>query len=176
MKRTTVNKVAILFLSSITAVGCSEGESKHIESNKGDVKSSIAANDQSAEELKEELAEIQKAEEKRLEIEHSNSTTLEFDKLKHDFGDVMPESSNTTEFTVTNTGDKPLIISDVSASCGCTTPMKPEGPIAPGESDVIMVTFKSKPGQVNEIKKTVTVTANTMSKVHMLEIRAFVKE
>ena len=54
-------------------------------------------------------------------------------------------------------------------------PQKPEGPIAPGKSDVIKVTFKSKPGQENEIKKTVTVTANTEEKIHLLEIRAFVK-
>ena len=89
---------------------------------------------------------------------------------------MLPDSDNTTVFTVTNTGDKPLILEDVSASCGCTMPRKPEKPILPGESDVIEVTFHPKPGQVNEIKKSITVTANTMKKVHMLEIRAFVKK
>ena len=72
-------------------------------------------------------------------------------------------------------GNKPLIISNVSASCGCTMPKKPEKPIAPGKSDVIEVVFKSKPSMKNEIKKTITVTANTIKKIHKLEIRAFVK-
>ena len=104
-----------------------------------------------------------------------NITTLKFDKVLHDFGDVISEEENLTSFIVTNTGDKPLIISDVSTTCGCTTPKKPSGPIAPGASDEIQVTFKSKPTQKNEIKKTVTITANTPERVHKVDIRAFVK-
>lgn len=175
--RRSIYALSYLLLTAGFFTSCGGSESDTIKSHEGDeVSSSIAANDQSAEELKKELAEIQQEEEKRLEEERSRSTTLEFDRLSHDFGEVHPDTDNTTAFKVTNTGDKPLIISDVSASCGCTTPLKPEGPIAPGESDVIMVTFHPKPGQINEIKKTVTVTANTMNKVHMLDIRAFVLE
>jgi hypothetical protein len=92
----------------------------------------------------------------------------------HDFGNVGSDSENTTEFIITNTGNMPLIIQDVTASCGCTTPQKPEKPIAPGMTDVIKVTFKPKEGQINEVRKTVTVTANTPQKVHKIEIRAFV--
>ena len=76
-------------------------------------------------------------------------TTMSFDKRYHDFGNVKQEVDNTTTFIVTNTGDKPLIIEDVAASCGCTTPQKPTAPILPGKSDKITVTFKSNPGQVN---------------------------
>ena len=54
-------------------------------------------------------------------------------------------------------------------------PKKPEGPILPGETDVIEVKFHPKPGQKNEIIKTVTVTANTVEKIHTEEILAFVK-
>lgn len=156
-------------------VSCSTDGSHEITAQDGEVVSSISANNQSEQELEEELKEIRE-EELRVEKEkRESSTTLSFDKLTHDFGDVGQDSNNTTAFTVTNTGDKPLIISDVSASCGCTTPKKPSGPIAPGESDIILVTFSPKPGQKDEIKKTVTVTANTMEQVHTLEIRAFVK-
>lgn len=154
---------------------CGSETDHSITAQDGEVVSSISATNQSEEELAEELKEI-RAEELRIEKERKeSSTTMKFDKLKHDFGDVLQDSENTTVFTVTNTGDKPLIISDVSASCGCTTPKKPAGPIAPGESDIIEVTFAPKPGQKDEIKKTVTVTANTMDQVHTLEIRAFVK-
>ena len=158
-------------------VACSESTNDKITSQDGEVISAISANNEASEkELKEELKEIEEEENKRIAEEKAMSTTLEFDKLKHDYGDVKPDSDNKTVFTVTNTGSKPLVIENVSASCGCTTPIKPEKPIAPGESDVIEVIFHPKPSQLNEIKKTVTVTANTMEKIHLLESRAFVKE
>ncbi len=153
---------------------CSSSTDK-IKARDGEIVSNVAAGELSDKELKESLKEIQKEEAAILAKEKASSTTLSFDKMKHDFGNVKSEVENTTEFIVTNTGNKPLIISDVSASCGCTMPQKPEGPISPGKSDVIKVAFKSKPGQENEIKKTVTVTANTEEKIHLLEIRAFVK-
>lgn len=161
----------VVFIAS-----CSDNSTQEITSQEGEVTSSYSATNQSEKELQEELKEIQAEEERRLEELEASSTTLKFDKFKHDFGDVEADSDNTTVFTVTNTGKMPLIISDVSASCGCTTPVKPEGPIEPGESDVIEVTFHPNPGQINEVKKTVTVSANTLDKVHLLEIRAFVKE
>ena len=153
-------------------ISCSPSE-EIVEKDAG-FTSSVSAGSQSEKELKESLKEFEKAEEARLSAIEESSTSMEFDKLTHDFGDVLPDSDNTTVFTVTNTGNKPLILEDVSASCGCTMPKKPEAPILPGESDVIEVTFHPKPGQVNEIKKSITVTANTVQKVHLLEIRAFV--
>lgn len=165
--------IPILVVSVLVSCG---GESElGAKPQTGKVVSKVDANEELPEDVKKELAETQRKireEEKKLE---DTLTTLSFDKLKHDFGDVQPETDVLTEFTVTNTGNKPLIIEHVSASCGCTTPQKPEQPIAPGASDIIKVKFKSKPGQMNEITKTVTVTANTKEKTHKLEIRAFVK-
>ncbi len=140
-----------------------------------EVSSTIAADELSQKELEESLAKIRQEEEEKERKAKEAQTTLEFDKLTHDFGNVKPETPNTTTFRVKNTGTKPLIIENVEASCGCTTPKKPEKPILPGESDDITVTFKSNPGQSGEQKKTVTVTANTEDKTHLLEIRAFVK-
>lgn len=172
-----MKRIFLPLLAAGLMVACQNEKEAEITAQDGEVVSSVSANNnQSEKELQEELKEIQKEEQQRLQELKESSTTLKFDKLRHDFGNVLPDSDNTTEFTVTNTGDKPLIIQDVSASCGCTTPKKPDGPIAPGKSDVIEVTFHPKPGQVNEITKTVTVTANTMDKIHTLEIRAFVKE
>lgn len=169
-----MNKTLIIVGLVVVASACSNS-SNEIKAQKGEIVSNAAAGDLSDKELKESLKEIRAEEEKQLAIERASNTTLSFDKLKHDFGNVKPEVENVTEFVVTNTGKNPLIISDVSASCGCTMPQKPEAPILPGKSDVIKVAFKSKPGQENEIKKTVTVTANTDDKIHLLEIRAFVK-
>jgi hypothetical protein len=169
-----MNNGIIAVALGLVMSSCSDS-SHEIKAQDGEVVSSVVAGAQSEKELKEALKEIEAEEKQLLKQEKDSYTSLTFDKLKHDFGNVRAEEENTTEFKVTNTGNRPLILSDVSASCGCTMPQKPEGPIAPGESDVIKVTFKSKPGQENEIKKTVTVTANTEEKIHMLEIRAFVK-
>lgn len=141
----------------------------------GKIQSGVAAGGQSEAELKESIREVAKEEAERAQAEKMNSTTLKFDKMIHDYGDVKPDSENTCQFKVTNTGKKPLVIENVSASCGCTTPHKPEGPIAPGASDYIEVGFHPKPGQLNEIKKIVTVVANTEPKITELQIRAFVK-
>ncbi len=146
-----------------------------VDSKKGEIVSSLVAGEQSDQEMKAELERIEKDELARIIFEKSNKTTLSFDRLDHDYGNVVPESDNKTYFIVTNTGDKPLVIEDVTASCGCTTPEKPTKPIAPGKSDKLAVNFHSKPDQKNEIRKTVTVTANTEPKVHTLNIRAFVK-
>lgn len=170
-----MKKVIIYSLALFTVTSCG-GNSHSIEKKDASkVTSNAVAGDMSDEEFAKEVAEYKKQEEERVAAEKANQTTISFDKKIHDYGNVLPEVENFTTFTVTNTGDKPLIIEDVSASCGCTTPKKPEGPIAPGESDVIEVVFKSKPGQLNEVTKTVTVTANTSEKVHKLEIKAFVK-
>lgn len=154
------------------ALACKNNETKNSEL---DVVSSLVDGEQTDAEIRAEIKRIEKEEIARIEFEKSNKTSLKFDKLEHDFGDVKPNSDNKTFFIVTNTGDKPLIIENVTASCGCTTPEKPEKPIPPGESDKIVVNFHPNPGQENEIRKTVTVTANTEPKVQTLNIRAFVK-
>tara|TARA_B110000305_G_scaffold184459_1_gene205014 strand:- start:167 stop:676 length:510 start_codon:yes stop_codon:yes gene_type:complete len=168
-----IKKIATLIVLGLL-VSCESNE--EIVAKSGDVRSALSSGSKSDMELKDELKEYTEKENLRISELEAKSTTLKFDKLTHDYGDVLPDSDNNTVFLVTNTGDKPLILEDVSASCGCTMPRKPEKPILPGESDVIEVTFHPKPGQVNEIKKSITVTANTMKKVHMLEIRAFVKK
>ena len=170
MKKTVVS----IFALAAILVSCSESDNT-IKSIDGEVTSTAIADSDSEAQLNKELSSFEKEEAAREKEARANLASLEFDKVLHDFGDVEPEVENITSFVVKNTGNKPLIISDVSATCGCTTPKKPEAPIPPGQSDEIVVTFKSKPGQKNEIKKTVTVTANTLEKVHKVDIRAFVK-
>lgn len=104
------------------------------------------------------------------------TTSLKFDKLSHDFGKIKEETDNKTIFRVTNTGKFPLIIDDVKASCGCTTPSKPTKPIAPGKSDKIEVVFHPNQGQLKNQSKTVRVMANTVPKETILKISAFVEK
>ena len=87
----------------------------------------------------------------------------------------MKEGENlNVSFRFKNTGNKPLVISNVSASCGCTVPETPKKPYAPGETGVIKASFNStgKPGTQS---KQVTVYANTTPQMNVLTFRVDVK-
>lgn len=77
----------------------------------------------------------------------------------HDFGKVAEGEVVEFSFRFKNTGSNPLIVSNVSASCGCTVPEKPEAPIKPGETGFIKVKFNSE-GRAGTAHKTVNVLAN----------------
>ncbi len=62
-------------------------------------------------------------------------------------------------FRFKNTGNKSLVIENVTAQCGCTIPEKPEKPFAPGEEGVIKAKYNGS-GH-GEVRKEVYVTANT---------------
>jgi hypothetical protein len=83
---------------------------------------------------------------------------ISLEKDVHDFGKIKQYGNATTEFTFTNTGDAPLIISNCKGSCGCTVPTWPREPIAPGASASIKVKYDSK--RVGPINKSVTITSN----------------
>lgn len=102
-------------------------------------------------------------------------TTIKFKEDSYDFGKVMQDSENKKVFTFTNTGTEPLIISNAKGSCGCTVPVWPKEPIAPGETGEIKVVYK--PGkQKNKQHKTVTITANTEPVKTVISISADVQE
>ena len=73
----------------------------------------------------------------------ATAQTITFDKTTFEYGQIKPNSDGTRFFTVTNTGDKPLIISNVKPSCGCTTPEFSQDPIAPGKSAKIKVGYNT---------------------------------
>ncbi len=169
MKKTIYLVAGLLIF---TACG---GSSIEVKKQDGNITSSVEAGGQSEAELNAALKEVQKEEDERLKKEMETYTTLSFNEIEHNYGDVKSETDNETNFIVTNTGKKPLIIEKVEASCGCTTPEKPEKPILPGKSDKIKVVFHPKPGQVGEQNKTITVTSNTNPRMNILKIKAFVK-
>ena len=103
--------------------------------------SSIVATDENTKELKESLKDVAEEEKRLAEEAAANMTSMTFNELSHEFGTVKEDTKHLYNFVVTNTGKKPLFIQDVKASCGCTTPKKPEKAIAPGKSDIIAVEF-----------------------------------
>lgn len=69
-------------------------------------------------------------------------TDLEFSPSVWDFGEIREENGRVSHtFTGENRTDKPLVILDVVASCGCTVPQFSRKPIAPGDRTQITVTF-----------------------------------
>ncbi|MBE7177776.1 MAG: DUF1573 domain-containing protein [Mucilaginibacter polytrichastri] len=90
----------------------------------------------------------------------ANATTIKFDEDTFDFGKVKQGDKVTHEYAFTNTGEKPLIISDARATCGCTVPEPPKEPIKPGEKGTIKVVFNSA-GKSGLQDKQVFITANT---------------
>lgn len=62
---------------------------------------------------------------------------ISFDRLSHDFGEVIHGTSPVVAFQVTNTGDEPLIIEKVRSSCGCARAIKGKRELAPGEKSMI---------------------------------------
>ena len=97
---------------------------------------------------------------------------MSFEKSEHDFGTIEQGTPQETVFKFTNTGDAPLIITSATSSCGCTVPNPPKEPIAPGESNEMVVKFNGT-GQ-NQVTKTITVKANTAKGSEILRIKAFV--
>ncbi|GFZ80113.1 hypothetical protein GCM10011531_07680 [Aquaticitalea lipolytica] len=94
---------------------------------------------------------------------------IEFKTDTIDYGTVEKGSDGVRVFVFTNTGNAPLIISDVKSTCGCTVPKKPEGPIMPGQTGEISVKYDTN--RVNPIRKTITVTSNADTPTVALKIK-----
>ncbi|HVZ26956.1 MAG TPA: DUF1573 domain-containing protein [Sediminibacterium sp.] len=91
----------------------------------------------------------------------ANFTSIQWiDSTDRDLGKVTEGEQVEVTYRFKNTGTKPLIISRVSASCGCTVPETPQEPFAPGAEGVIKAKFNSS-GRVGTNHKEVYVMANT---------------
>jgi len=98
---------------------------------------------------------------------------IEFKAETIDYGEIAKGSDGVRVFEFTNTGNAPLLITDVKSSCGCTVPSKPDGPIAAGASGEIQVKYDTK--RVGPIRKTVTVYSNADEPIKALKIKGEVK-
>ena len=99
--------------------------------------------------------------------------SVAFDKVAHDFGEIQNGTPVETVFTYTNSGQSPLVVTEIKSTCGCTVP---EGwsrePLAPGASSQFTVKFNGK--GANKVSKTITLTTNTESGREQVRISAFI--
>jgi len=83
---------------------------------------------------------------------------ITLDKDVHNYGKIAKSSDGACYFTITNTGNEPLLITRAKGSCGCTVPEWPREAIAPGETAKMKVTYATN--RVGKINKSVTITSN----------------
>lgn len=137
-----MKQIMIVFATAILLIACKEQDKKTTLNNtsKSDTTQNAVAGNANA--------------------NNADMTTIEWlDPVNTDLGKLVKDQSIEVSFRFKNTGTKNLIIQNVSASCGCTIPEKPEKPFAPGEEGVIKAKFNGSGS--GHISKQIHVLANT---------------
>lgn len=101
-------------------------------------------------------------------------TSIQFEEMKYDFGDMKKGDVVSHSFKFKNTGKNPLLITNAHGTCGCTIPSYPKEPIAPGKEAILEVQFNST-GKEGLQNKSISVAANTDPQYTVLSIVANVK-
>ncbi len=141
-----MKKLLVLAVIAFAAVGCKEEE-------KSGVTGEIINNPMSA-----------NGEEKK------DAPIISFEKDRLEFGEIVQGESVSNVFNFTNTGKSDLVLTNVTAGCGCTVAKNwPKEPIAPGESGQIEVTFNSAGKEGQQVKR-ISVSANTFPSVTKVAI------
>ncbi len=91
-------------------------------------------------------------------VAFASAQTITFDNTTVDYGKIKPAADGNRVFTVKNVGDKPLIISRVQPSCGCTSPEFSQDPILPGKTGKIKIHYDTN--RVGEFQKLIEVYSN----------------
>ncbi len=136
-------------------------------------------------------AKIQALEDKIAQLETSNTAVtpvnaqttqpadpstlgqFEFPEMEFDFGTIKEGQVVEHIFNFTNNGEAPLVISNITASCGCTSPDWTKTPVKPGEDGFVKVVFNSTAKSGNQAP-TVTIQANTNPTVTRLRLKGSV--
>jgi hypothetical protein len=98
-------------------------------------------------------------------IIHQDSLSVKFDENSWDFGEIAEDGGAVSHvFTFTNISSSPVVVLDVSASCGCTSPSFSRKPVMPNQKGEITVSFDpiNRPGHFS---KGVSVRLSTNERV-----------
>jgi hypothetical protein len=100
---------------------------------------------------------------------------LTFKEKEIDFGTIVQGEQIQKTFTFTNTGKAPLVLAQVSTSCGCTVAKDwPREPIKPGKKGSITINFDSNEREGLQ-DKVITIVANTRPSDHNVRLKGMVK-
>ncbi|HHN48455.1 MAG TPA: DUF1573 domain-containing protein [Bacteroidales bacterium] len=97
------------------------------------------------------------------ENSENNGPQISFDKETHDYGEIFMHGDGNCVFTFTNTGNEPLLLTNVRAGCGCTVPQWPREPVLPGDSAEIKVRYTTL-NRPHSINRSIVVTSNAINK------------
>jgi len=162
-----MKKILIVLAAAITIASCKEADKKTEATTTNAAPSTEATNTANA--TNTATAPQQNT------VDPATLTKVEWlDGMDKDFGKITEGKNLEVSFRFKNVGDKPLVISNVSASCGCTVPEIPKKPFAPGETGVIKANFNSS-GKVGSQSKQVNVFANLDPAMTTLNFRVEVK-
>lgn len=104
-------------------------------------------------------------------IEVGNKTTIDVEQV-FDAGNVLKGEVITAKFTLKNSGDYPLWISEVKGSCSCTVAEYPKEPIQPGDSGDVLAHVDTKKTAAGSLNKAVRIVANTDPSITQVVVRA----
>jgi len=151
---TRFSLLLILTLSVIILSSCSGGESNNQEE---EISTDVVFNPNTA----------------NGEADTSLLPIIEFENDLHDFGRMIQGEIVSFSFKFKNTGKSDLLITTVSASCGCTVPKYPKKALKPGAEGSIVVSFNSE-GRKGFQHKKLAVISNTQPNHKIIEIKAMV--
>jgi outer membrane murein-binding lipoprotein Lpp len=145
----------------------------------------------SCEKKDDQAAKIQALEDKIAQLETNNTAVtpvnvqtttsadpsslgqFQFAEEEFDFGNINEGQVIEHIFNFTNNGQSPLVISNITASCGCTSPDWTRTPVNPGEKGFVKVVFNST-AKTGAQAPTVTIQANTNPTVTRLRMKGSV--
>ncbi len=88
---------------------------------------------------------------------------ISWETATHDFGEVAQGDKVEHTFRFKNTGNEPLIITNVQVTCGCTTPKGwARDPIGPGQLGELTIAFNTA-GKFGKQNKVVTIVSNAIN-------------
>lgn len=100
---------------------------------------------------------------------------IAFVENKFDFGTIKEGAVVEHTFKFKNEGTEPVILAQVSTSCGCTTPNYTKEPILPGKEGEVSVSFNSA-GHPGVQQKFITITSNAENAIETVELKGTVEK
>lgn len=91
----------------------------------------------------------------KAELSTNKKATIKWEVTEYNFGDIKQNEPKKIEYTFTNTGDKPVFITNAEASCGCTKLEYEKSPILPGKTGKISTVYDAK--ELGTFNKSITV-------------------
>lgn len=104
-------------------------------------------------------------------IKAQSNAQISTDEPSYNFGTIAEEKGPASHtFIIKNMGTSPLVITRITASCGCTQPEWSKAPIAPGQTGEVLVTYNPK-GRPGPFYKTISIFSNAKKSSYTIGIK-----